>query len=262
MKMTRIVLMLAVASAAIVAAFALPGSAKAEVPSSATYCVDSSTVTYTQPTAPDVVAEPNVHDYQVYGIYFDVIWPFVHFGWHFPSVAAHNAYNAAVANYNAYLDDLDAYNDAESQYEDTIDALDAAAGDGGYFEDGVPHTVTAGECPAPTETTTTTTTVETTPVVVEKPHDSGSFVCYSVGGTPKAEATAKAAESDLAAGNWLPVAIKGNAVGGENVGAYHLACQAPISGALPARWVDNNGDVLDSNSASSTGFVGVYPIVG
>lgn len=95
-----------------------------------------------------------------------------------------------------------------------------------------------------------------------------AYLCYSVGGTPyvaKTEETSDALAL-LTAGYWTASAVAGNVEGGTNVGAYHLVCGTPQAGgsgnAPDATWyVDNNGALLDWHSASSTGFIGVYPLI-
>jgi hypothetical protein len=237
------------------AAILIFGIGSAGAATSTQFCVDGSTVTLAQPTAPDVVAEPVITDYEVYGLYIDANPPFIHFGWHFANNSARNAYQTAEAQYEQYQDDLAQYNADEAAYESQLSNLNDEATNGGYFENGVPHTVTSGACDDSTPVDTSTT-----PTVVVEHHDSGSQTCYSVGGTPKTWDTAGQAEAALESGNWLPVAVEGNVLGGTNVGEFHLVCRAPLTGALPDAWADNNGAKLDKAGALATGLIGVYPI--
>lgn len=113
---------------------------------------------------------------------------------------------------------------------------------------------------------------------VAPPQADGSFLCYGNGDAPLYAADQATADADQAAGNWLPEAVLGNLPDGpnvENVGAYHLVCNAPVPGVDDGlinadngySYADDNGAVLDATNANSTvdknGFNdGVYAIVG
>jgi hypothetical protein len=113
-------------------------------------------------------------------------------------------------------------------------------------------------------------TVTTTPV--EPQHDSGSFLCYSVGGALYHAANEAVAESLLAAGYWLPTAVPGAEKDGTNVGStapghaqYHLVCKAPggAVGNAPSAdtYTNPEGDLLSGDLVAGSGsFDGFYPI--
>jgi hypothetical protein len=76
---------------------------------------------------------------------------------------------------------------------------------------------------------------------------SHMFVCYSKweqdGG---AVIETDQAEQLLASGWWLPTALPGNVVDGDNLGAYHLECNPPDSLESTGEWVDGGGTVLNT----------------
>ena len=88
------------------------------------------------------------------------------------------------------------------------------------------------------------------------------FLCYSKfeqdGGMV---VTADAAPALIALGMWIPSAVSGNVDGGDNLGAYHLACNPDPTLKPTGQYVDQNGMVWDSTYALNSS-VGVYPIVG
>jgi len=89
------------------------------------------------------------------------------------------------------------------------------------------------------------------------PQVNAEFVCYSKfeqdGGAVMPEVEAA---SLLADGEWSPSAVAGNVAGGDNLGAYHLECNPPVSLAPTGKYVGDGGDVVSVDRP------GYYAVVG
>ena len=82
------------------------------------------------------------------------------------------------------------------------------------------------------------------------------FLCYSKFQVDPGVWAPEVAETLLAAGYYLPTAVKGNVPGGTNLGDYHLVCNAPI--ATSGEVVNENGIVFPGGVAGGT--LGYYPL--
>jgi hypothetical protein len=90
--------------------------------------------------------------------------------------------------------------------------------------------------------------------IVDEPDEV--FLCYSKFQVEPGVWPADVARKLLAAGYYLPTAVKGNVPGGTNLGGYHLVCNAPAS--TTGEVVNENGIVFPGAVAGDT--LGYYPL--
>ena len=90
--------------------------------------------------------------------------------------------------------------------------------------------------------------------VVDEP--DAVFLCYSKFQVDPGVWAPDIARKLLAAGYYLPTAVKGNVAGGTNIGGYHLVCNAPA--ATTGEVVNENGMVFPGAFAGDT--LGYYPL--
>ena len=90
--------------------------------------------------------------------------------------------------------------------------------------------------------------------IVDEP--DAVFLCYSKFQVDPGVWASEIAETLLAAGYYLPTAVRGNVPGGTNLGDYHLVCNAPI--AATGEVVNENGIVFPGAVAGAT--LGYYPL--
>lgn len=88
----------------------------------------------------------------------------------------------------------------------------------------------------------------------------GIFLCYSKFQTDPGVFGADVAGGLLDKGGyWLPWALKGNAGGGTNIGAYHLICNLAAGQKSTGGYVDADGA---SEDAQFSDVLGIYPTAG
>jgi len=61
---------------------------------------------------------------------------------------------------------------------------------------------------------------------------------------------------------WTPDAVAGNVTGGDNIGAYHLACNPPSSLTSTGQLLDDGGNVIPASAMGIDSTDGLYPIFG
>jgi len=95
------------------------------------------------------------------------------------------------------------------------------------------------------------------------PQVNNVFLCYSRfeqdGG---AVFNVNQEDALVKAGYWVPDAVAGNVVGGDNIGAYHLVCNPPSGLSQTNQFLDDGGNVIAASLLGADSTDGLYPILG